>query len=350
VRVLVTGGTGYVGSHTVAALCRAGHDVRLLARDPAAVSAALDQLGVSVNDVVLGTVTDEAAVARAVDSCDAVVHAASVYSLRAQDWARIRETNVRGTEVVLAAAVAAGAHPIVHVSSTTAILPAQPGGLITADNPPTENAPSPYMASKAASETIARGHQEAGAPVVTTYPGGVLGPHDPHLGVSAHRLSVELRGLTPVMPQGGTHYCDVRDVAALHVRLLEQPPAHETDPAEPRRYVVPGHYRTAADEIHTLSHVTGRRLPCLVMPAGMVSMSLAPLDLLLRRSRRQYAGTREAVWLLTRQGRADTTAAEALGITARPYEESIADTVRWLLASGHISARHAGRLDGRAPD
>ncbi|HSF26784.1 MAG TPA: SDR family NAD(P)-dependent oxidoreductase [Actinomycetes bacterium] len=339
-RILVTGGTGYVGSHTVAALCRAGHDVRLLARDKAAVPAALDPLGVTVSDVVFGDVTDPTSVASAVDSCDAVVHAASIYSLSPRDWARIRHTNVRGTEVVLAAAVAAGADPIVHVSSTSAIMPAQPGGLINADNPPTVGAPGAYIASKAGSEAVARRYQDAGAPVVTTYPGGVFGPHDPHLGEGTHRLSVELRGLMPVMPNGGTHYCDVRDVAALHARVLEPG-------LEPRRYVVPGHYRSGADEIRTLARLTGRRLPCVAVPAGPLMASLAPLDAVLRFTRRQYPGTREGAWFLSRSAHADSSAADALGIVARPYDESIADTVRWLLASGHISARQAGRLDGR---
>ena len=73
-RVLITGGTGLVGSHTVAAVERAGHEPRLLVRDPARMPrAGLDH--------VVGDVTDGDSVAKALDGCDAVLHAASVVSL-----------------------------------------------------------------------------------------------------------------------------------------------------------------------------------------------------------------------------------------------------------------------------
>ena len=45
-KVMVTGGTGFVGSHTVAEVIRAGHDVKLLVRDPSRISSALEPLGV----------------------------------------------------------------------------------------------------------------------------------------------------------------------------------------------------------------------------------------------------------------------------------------------------------------
>jgi nucleoside-diphosphate-sugar epimerase len=80
-RVLVTGGTGYIGSHTVAALVEGGHEVRLLVRDPRRVSAALTPLGLQAADLdtMVGDVTDPAAVDQAVRGCEAVVHAGSVY-------------------------------------------------------------------------------------------------------------------------------------------------------------------------------------------------------------------------------------------------------------------------------
>jgi len=80
-RILVTGGTGFVGSHTIAALVRNGHEVKLLVRAPERIVPALELLGVKECPYVVGDVTDSEAVERAMEGCDAVVHAASVYSL-----------------------------------------------------------------------------------------------------------------------------------------------------------------------------------------------------------------------------------------------------------------------------
>lgn len=123
VRVLVTGGTGFVGSHSVAALLGAGHEVRLLVRDSARVERALGPLNVSVSDVVVGDMTDPEAVTKAVQGRDAVVHAAALFTFDPRRIANIGATNVRGTEVVLEAARKAGCDPVVHVSSFAALLP-----------------------------------------------------------------------------------------------------------------------------------------------------------------------------------------------------------------------------------
>lgn len=82
--VLVTGGTGYVGSHSIAALAGAGHRIRVLARSPEKVLAALGPLGVDGVETAIGDVTEPAAVERALEGCEAVLHAASVFSMDAR--------------------------------------------------------------------------------------------------------------------------------------------------------------------------------------------------------------------------------------------------------------------------
>jgi nucleoside-diphosphate-sugar epimerase len=79
-RVLITGGTGFVGCHTVAALLGHGHHVRLLIRAPERIAPALGPLGIAEVDAVVGDVTNPATVEQAMRGCNAVVHAAAVYS------------------------------------------------------------------------------------------------------------------------------------------------------------------------------------------------------------------------------------------------------------------------------
>ena len=75
-KVVVTGGTGFVGSHAVGALVRRGHEVRVLARKPEMVGPVLAPLGVTA-EAVLGDVTDSESVAAALDGFDGVIHAAA---------------------------------------------------------------------------------------------------------------------------------------------------------------------------------------------------------------------------------------------------------------------------------
>jgi nucleoside-diphosphate-sugar epimerase len=120
VRVLVTGGTGRIGSHTVAALVNAGHDVRLLVRSPERIAPALEPLAVRELDSRLGDATQRESVERALEGCEALVHAAPVYSFDPRRQA-IRDANIRGAGIVLGAAPRAGLARSVHVWSVVAL-------------------------------------------------------------------------------------------------------------------------------------------------------------------------------------------------------------------------------------
>ena len=78
-KILVTGATGFVGSHIAAALMGDGHDLRLLVRRPEQVSGTFAPHGVEPSDLVTGDVRDRAAVEQALDRGAAVVHPAAIY-------------------------------------------------------------------------------------------------------------------------------------------------------------------------------------------------------------------------------------------------------------------------------
>jgi dihydroflavonol-4-reductase len=334
---LVTGGTGYVGSHTVAALHRAGIPLRLLVRDPAKVRPALAPLGVDPDtvDVVTGDVTSPAAVGSALRGCDSIVHATAVYSFDPRRHHEMRTVNARGAEVVLGAARAAGVDPVVHVSTFGVLRPVAPAPLTGAE--PVGDTRETYLATKCEAEHVARRHQAEGAPVVITYPAAMLGPHDPHLGDQTMRLRDTLRGLMPFWPRGGFPIGDVRDLARLHTAVLE--PGHG-----PRRFLGPGRYVTTGEYLATLRAVTGRGLPALRLP----STALLPVGVLADTVSRalevrvpvQYG----AIHTCRISGPLDTSAADELtGGPAFPLATTVADTVRWLYRTGRLTERQAGR-------
>ena len=341
-RILVTGGTGFVGCHTVAALQRGGHEIRLLVRSPARVAPALEPVGLDPGgmEAAVGDVTDPAAVREAVAGCDAVVHAASVYSLNPRRAGEIARVNVAGTENVLRSAAEAGLDPVVHVSSYVALLPRRGAGPLDDRSPPGSST-FPYSGSKVASEAVARALQEAGAPVCITYPGMVWGPDDPHLGETSRLALAVLAGRLPALPPGTVPVSDVRDVAAVHAALV-------APGRGPRRDIASGENLPVAQVMRAAVRLAGRRLPVVTMPAAAAA-AVGVLGQALGRAGIDLLSSREASWLASQDGTADAAATvRGLRVSFRPAEDSIRDTIRWLHAAGHLSARRAGALAGAA--
>lgn len=342
-RVLVTGGTGFVGAHAVAALRARGHAVRLLARDPARVRPALAPVGVEAAAVetARGDVLDPDAVTQALSGCDAVLHAAAVFTYDARRVEALRATNTRATELVLGAAHRLRLDPVVHVSSYAALLP--PSGPVLGPDEALKTPAAAYPASKAASERVARALQAAGAPVTIVQPGSVWGPHDPHFGESA-RLAVSLlRGLVPVRPRGGLPLVDVRDLAQTVSAAVEAGRG-------PRRYLVGGRFVTLRALASGLSELTGRPIRGVDVPAGVLLPGLRALDRLQRRAPLRLPAHFGGAWVLAAGAPTDDRRAEAeLGFRPRPLAETLADTLRSLVRAGRLPARLAGRLLGEAP-
>jgi len=290
-----------------------------------------------VQDIVAGDVLDPDSVQAAMAGCDAMINAAGVYSLDARKTGSVLGTNVRATEIVLEAAVKAGLDPIVHVSSYVALLPSH--GVLTPDSPVGTGGPA-YPRSKAQSELIARGHQAAGAPVVTTYPGAVAGPHDPYFGDTTSTLAMILRNRAPFAFPGGWALADVRYVACAHAAMLES--GHG-----PRRYFLGGHDTTWSDLYVLLRHLTGRRLPAVPTPGWTARASGRAMDALQPLTRARLPIGHQGPWIITRfAGTDDTATRRELRIEPPQLERTLADTIRWMVQARHLPAKLAGDLTG----
>jgi nucleoside-diphosphate-sugar epimerase len=343
VLVVVTGGTGYVGSHAIAALARAGHRIRVLARSPDKVSAALAPLGVGGVEPVTGDVTDPVAVERALEGADAVLHAASVFSMDARRADEMRSVNVRGTDVVLGTAYRLGLDPIVYVSSELALLPPAEGEVLTADSPVKQ--PSwPYCRSKADAEQVARGYQQLGAPVVSVMPVAVWGPHDPHFGEGVTRATNVLKNRYPIVMRGGMHIADVRDVADVLTAVM-------TAGHGPRSYMVAGHYSSLPDLIRTLADLTGRHLPFVTLPAWCLAGFGRAADVVQRRVETRLPWDGEGIWVMNCAARCDDSKTRSeFALDPRPLRDTLADTVGWLVEVERLTPREAGRLAHRTSE
>jgi dihydroflavonol-4-reductase len=339
-RVLVTGGTGYVGAFTVKALLDAGHTPRLLVRNPDRLHRTVGRLGVDVEalDVVTGDMTDPAAVETAANGVDAAIHCAAVVAVlnRADAEAAI-DFNVQGTKNVIGAALAAGCDPVIHTSSIAALFdPRQP--VINADLPPATDAESPYTRSKAICEDYVRSLQADGKPVVIVYPGGVGGPAagEAYGDMAEGFVSMLKTGLVP-LAGGAITVIDVRDLAAVIVAALQ--PGHG-----PRRFMVGGDWVDMHEIGRLLRESTGRRMPVLPLP-GVVFRTVGRLvDLARKVIPFDTIYTAEAMDQLTLARPTDDSAVhDELGITYRPALDTVEAMIRGLHENGKVSASQAGK-------
>jgi nucleoside-diphosphate-sugar epimerase len=170
-RVLVTGASGWLGAAVARDLLAAGHEVRTLQRRASGVEGAQD---------VLASVTEPAAVARAVDGVDAVVHLAAKVSFAGRE-ADFVAVNIEGTRTLVRAAKGAGVARFVFVSSPSV---AHTGAAIMGEDAAVaqpERARGAYARTKAAAEIAALGADAPGFAVVAVRPHIVWGPGDPQL-------------------------------------------------------------------------------------------------------------------------------------------------------------------------
>ena len=169
-RVLVTGATGFIGSHLVRALLARGDDVRVTVRAGSPANA-LDGLDV---ERVTADVTDRRAMRRAARGTERAFHAAGTTNLR-KPPAELLRLNVDGTRTVLEACLAEHVERVVHVSSVAAIGPARPGGSLDERHVRTGPLGIPYADSKHAAEVEALRVAARGLDVVLAYPTPVFG-------------------------------------------------------------------------------------------------------------------------------------------------------------------------------
>ena len=327
-KTLVTGGSGFIGTHLVRALAKRGDELRLLARR----SSELGHLDEIEFERTTGDVTDRRAVRRAMKSADVVFHVAGTTSMRGGDDSRVFDINVNGTRMVLEEAERAGVGKVIHTSSAGAVGPARPGA--TADESQPFSAGGlglPYINSKHEAEVEALRAAARGLDVTVVNPTFVLGPDDPS-GTSTGLVKRMMLRQIPFYVDGGLNIVDVRDVAAGHLQAQRK-----GKPGE--RYILGGRNFTLGRLFSDLGRISGVPPPPLKVPPHLTSVAVG----LARRAGLPVHVTAEEVqtaqhWWTYRS----TKAKKELGFKPRPHEETLEATVEW-------QAERLGDRVGRAP-
>ena len=251
---LVTGATGFVGSHVARGLVERGDRVRVTARPQSSLDALAD-LDV---EVVMADILDRRAMRRALRGVERLFHVAGMTSLRASADTMFR-VHVDGTRIVLEEALRAGVEHVVHTSSVAAIGPAPRGA--TADETEVFRAGRfglPFVSSKHEGEGIAVRLAAQGLPVVVVNPALVFGAGD------RRRSSTELvrRFLCRQIPayvDGALNVVDVEDVARGHLLADERGRVGE-------RYILGNRNFTLDRLFADLARLSGVEPPALKLP------------------------------------------------------------------------------------
>jgi dihydroflavonol-4-reductase len=324
-KTLITGGSGFLGSHLVRALAERGDDLRVLARR----SSKLGHLDGIEFERATGDVTDRRAVRRAMQGVDRVFHVAGRTSLRSGDRAAVFATNLRGAQIVFEEARQADVSKVVHTSSAGAIGVARPKGAADESSPfEIGHLGLAYVNSKHEAELEAFRHAAHGLPVVIVNPSFVLGPDDPSR-TSMGLVRRFLLGQIPAYVEGALNIVDVRDVAQGHLLADEKGESGE-------RYILAGRNFTFDRLFADLSRISGVDPPPLKLPTAVAVNGLRLAERLrIPVPTRQEEIVSASLWWTYR----NTKAKRELGFAPRPHEETLEDAVNWQL--GELSGRTA---------
>ncbi len=174
-RVLVTGGGGFVGRAVVERLLARGYQVRCFARS------AYPELAGRGVEVMRGDLADRRAAATACAGCDAVVHAAALIPGVAEPAHRYRAVNVGGTEAIVAGCRAHGVPRLVFTSSPSVVFGGHDLCGVDESVPYPRRYDSPYARTKAEAERVVLAANDGSLATTALRPHLVWGPGDAHL-------------------------------------------------------------------------------------------------------------------------------------------------------------------------
>ena len=325
--VLVTGGTGFIGSHLVRALLARGDRVRCLVRPTSSLSN-LEGLDV---ERVEGDLRRPSTLVAAVRGCRVVYHCAADYRLYARDPREIYAANVDGTRALLEAAGDSGVERVVYTSSVGAL------GLETDGSPANESTEvdlrgmiGHYKRSKFLAERVAEEVAAAGLGVVIVNPSTPVGELDVKPTPTGRLILDFLNRRMPAYTDTGLNLVDVRDVAAGHLLAEERGRVGE-------KYILGNQNMSLKEILETLSRLTGLPAPRLRLPHWVPLVAAAASTGFARLTRTEPAISLESVRVSRhRMYFSSQKAVAELGLPQTPVVDALERAASWFRLNGYV--------------
>ena len=319
---LITGGTGFLGSHLVRQLVQSGaKDIRVMATS---IPEWLTGLGV---DTFEGSVTNADDVARAVEGVTEIYHLAGKVSREKDEAREMYKLHVDGTRLLCDAARKTGVQTIVLASSSGTIAVSETGDIVSDEtcSPPLDIISRwPYYASKAYQEMAAlERFSGKGLRLVIMNPSLLLGPGDDRLSSTKVVLDFMARKISAV-PNGGLNFVDVRDTAEAFRAAMQKGRHGE-------RYLLGAVNWTFVKFFDRLERLTKVASPRLAFPSKFAIAGAQVIDSLFRQwnftspVQADEVAMAEYFWYFNHN-----KARRELGFTPRDPGDTLNDTVQYV--------------------
>jgi len=327
-KVLVTGATGFIGSHVAQALAAQGADLRLLTR----ASSRTENIAGLNAERVTGDLRDPDSLKPAMQGCEFVFHVAADYRLWVRDPDQMYRSNVEGTRAIIRAAQESGVRRVIYTSSVATM------GFTTAGHLANESSPvsikemvGHYKRSKFMAEQIAIEAGKNGANVVVVNPTTPVGEQDIKPTPTGRIIVDFLKRKFPAYVDTGLNVADVKEVARGHLLAMEK-----AVPGE--RYILGGENLTLKQILDQLSAITGLPSPRLRVP-HTVALGFAVLDqcftgMVLGKEPR---ATIDAVRMGRKKMFASSSKAEReLGYKIISVKDALSRAIHWFRTEGYL--------------
>lgn len=331
---LVTGATGFLGSHVARQLLARGERVRVLARK-SSDRRMIEGIGA---EIVEGDLRDPASLPNAVSGCDRVFHVAADYRLWARDFREIYESNVTGTKNLLEAARRAGVSRFIYTSTVATVAVDRPQLPSEATQSTLDEMVGHYKRSKWLAEKEVLNAAGSGFPAVVAMPTTPVGPNDWKPTPTGKIIVDFLNGKMPGYVQTGLNFVAVEDAAEGHLMIADRGKIGE-------RYLFGAENLTLKQLLDELAEITGLPQIRLRIPHALALGVAYAETAFSRLIGREPLIPPEGVKIAQHMMFVDCAKAQReLSFAPGPVKAALERAVRWYEKNGYIRAGRAARL------
>jgi len=331
---LVTGASGFLGSHVTRQLVARGETVRVLLR-ASSNNRAIADLPL---EYVTGDLRDSASLARAVDGVSRVFHVAADYRLWAKRKREIYDSNVGGTKNLLDAAKRASVSQFIYTSTVATIAVDRPVHPNESTDAKLEEMVGHYKRSKWQAERIVLDAAKQGFPAIVAMPTTPVGPWDWKPTPTGKIILDFLNGKMPGYVETGLNFVGVEECAAGHLLVSDKGKIGE-------RYLLGGENLTLKEVLDLLAKITGLAAPKLKIPHGLALGVAYANTAFSRLLGREPSIPVEGVKIARHMMFVNATRAQReLGFQPGSVAAALERAVRWYVENGYVLPRRAKKI------